>query len=75
MERKFTDEELVLAWRTARSHLDVEQKLGVTQTTVCRRAARLLKAGVKLPAFRSSRNREVDVEGLNALLGDKPEER
>lgn len=68
MPKKLTsDADFVTAWVTSKTVDEVVKKTGLAKMTIQVRAARLRKAGVKLPKF--VRRKTIDVDGLNALVG------
>jgi transposase len=68
---RVTDEQFVSCHKNCHSNAQVAQMLGISEATVAARANKLRKIGVRLPKFdRVVNSKEVDVEGLNALLAE-----
>lgn len=67
---RYTNEQFVQAWRESSSCDDVGIMCNMAPASVRARAAKLRKAGVKLPKYaRATRAPKViDVDSLNAIL-------
>ena len=62
-----TDVEFVTAWIKASNYEEIVATTGLSRTSIQARAAKLRKAGVKLPKY-GRVHKVVDVKGLNELI-------
>jgi transposase len=66
---RVSDKDFVAACLAGKSCADVAASTGLAVASVCQRAARLRKAGVKLAKYDRKARSQTDVDALNAMIG------